>query len=235
MSSPEDKRVSLGRFYMPELRIETVIRILRRETRKFRVPIVSRIAESLSSQKPFLVLISCLLSLRTKDQTTAAASKRLFDLADSPKEMLGLSAGRIEKAIYPVGFYRTKAKRIKEICRALIDKFSSRVPDSIDDLLTLKGVGRKTANLVLTEGFGKLGVCVDTHVHRITNRLGFCRTNSPEETEERLRNKLPKRYWIEYNKLLVTWGQNICRPVSPLCKTCAIEKYCRKIGVIKHR
>ena len=220
---------------MPELRIEAVIRILRREARKFKVPIVSRIAESESAQKPFLVLISCLLSLRTKDQTTAAASERLFNLAGSPREILSLSVRQIEKAIYPAGFYRTKAKRIKEICRVLIDKFSSRVPEGLEDLLTLKGVGRKTANLVLTEGFGKLGVCVDTHVRRITNRLGFCRTRSPEETEACLRNKLPKRYWIEYNKLLVTWGQNICKPVSPLCWTCVIEKYCRKIGVIKHR
>ena len=220
---------------MPELRIEAVIRILRREARKFKVPIVSRIAESESAQKPFLVLISCLLSLRTKDQTTAAASERLFNLAGSPREILSLSVRQIEKAIYPAGFYRTKAKRIKEICRVLIDKFSSRVPEGLEDLLTLKGVGRKTANLVLTEGFGKLGICVDTHVHRITNRLGFCRSGSPEETEACLRNKLPKRYWIEYNKLLVTWGQNICKPVSPLCGTCAVEKYCRKIGVIKHR
>lgn len=220
---------------MPKCDIEAVIWILRRETRKFTVPIVSRIAESSSSRKPFLVLISCLLSLRTKDETTASASGRLFSLAESPKEMTGLSVSQIEKAIYPVGFYRTKAKRIKEICRALIDTFSSRVPEGLEDLLTLKGVGRKTANLVLTEGFGKLGVCVDTHVHRITNRLGFCRTGSPGETEACLRNKLPKRYWIEYNKLLVTWGQNICKPVSPLCGSCAIEKYCRKIGVVKHR
>ena len=133
---------------MPELRIEAVIRILRREARKFKVPIVSRIAESESAQKPFLVLISCLLSLRTKDQTTAAASERLFNLAGSPREILSLSVRQIEKAIYPAGFYRTKAKRIKGICRVLIDKFSSRVPDGLEDLLTLKGVGRKTANLV---------------------------------------------------------------------------------------
>ena len=220
---------------MPKCDIEAVIRILRRETRKFTIPIVSRIAESSSSQKPFLVLISCLLSLRTKDDTTASASERLFNLAASPREMLRLSVGQIEKAIYPVGFYRTKARRIKDICRLLIDKFSSRVPDSIEDLLTLKGVGRKTANLVLTEGFGKLGVCVDTHVHRITNRLGFCRTRFPEETEACLRNRLPTRHWIEYNKLLVAWGQNICKPISPLCGVCAVEKYCRKIGVVKHR
>ena len=218
-----------------EINIEAVIRILRIETRKFKVPIVSRIADEESVQKPFLVLISCLLSLRTKDETTASASERLFNLAGSPREMFGLSTGQIEKAIYPVGFYRVKAKRIKEICRALIDKFSSRVPDNLDELLGLKGVGRKTANLVLTEGFGKLGVCVDTHVHRITNRLGLCRTKEPLDTEMCLRNKLPKRYWIEYNKLLVTWGQNICKPISPLCGACAIEKYCRKIGAVKHR
>src|SRR3989338_8682520 len=147
-----------------EINIEAVVRTLRRAAREFKIPVVSRIADEASAQKPFLVLISCLLSLRTKDETTAAASGRLFDLAVSPREILGLSVPQIEKAIYPVGFYRVKAKRIKEICRALIGKFSSRVPDSLEDLLTLKGVCRKTANLVLTEGFGKLGVCVDTHV-----------------------------------------------------------------------
>lgn len=225
---------------MPGCDIEVVIRILRRETRKFRVPIVSQIAESESAQKPFLVLISCLLSLRTKDlrtkdETTASASGRLFDLAASPQEILGLSVRQIEKAIYPVGFYRVKARRIKEICRTLIDTFSSRVPDSLDELLTLKGVGRKTANLVLTEGFGKLGICVDVHVHRITNRLGLCKTKTPKETEFFLRNKLPKRYWIEYNTLLVTWGQNICKPISPLCAQCAIKRYCRRIGVTTSR
>lgn len=149
---------------MPELPIAKVIGILRRETGKFEVPIVSRIAESASVQKPFLVLISCLLSLRTQDRTTAAASERIFNLAGSPRDMLGLSLRQIEKAIYLADFYRTKAKRIQEISRALIDRFSSRVPDTLEDLLTLKGVDRKTANLVLTEGFGKLGVCVDTHV-----------------------------------------------------------------------
>ena len=218
-----------------KINIEAVIRILRRETRKFKVPIVSRIAQGASVQKPFLVLISCLLSLRTKDETTASASERLFNLAASPQEMLGLSVGQIEKAIYPVGFYRVKARRIREICRTLINKFSSRVPDNLDELLNLKGVGRKTANLVLTEGFGKLGVCVDTHVHRITNRLGLCRTKNPRQTEFCLRNKLPKRYWIEYNTLLVAWGQNICKPVSPLCTHCAIERYCRRIGVTTSR
>lgn len=180
------------------------------------------------------MLISCILSLRTKDKTTLEASLRLFKLAKNPFEILKLKVIEIEKAIYPVGFYHTKARRIKGICKTLIEEFQSRVPDTLDELLSLKGVGRKTANLVLTEGFGKLGVCVDTHVHRITNRMGLCQTKTPEKTEICLRNTLPRRYWIEYNTLLVTWGQNICKPVTPLCSMCAIERYCPKIGVWKH-
>ena len=209
--------------------LNAIIRILKKEAQHFSLPSVSQISQEY--KEPFFVLISCLLSLRTKDKTTAEASARLFHLAKSPAEMLELSIGKIEKAIYPAGFYHTKARRIKQICRTLIDTFSSSVPDTLEELLSLKGVGRKTANLVLTEGFGKLGVCVDTHVHRITNRLGFCKTKTPEKTEACLRNTLPKRYWIEYNKLLVTWGQNICKPISPLCSVCAIEKYCQKTGV----
>lgn len=213
--------------------IEAIIRILRSKTKRFTLPSVSQISKEFKS--PFFVLISCILSLRTKDKTTHAASLRLFSRANDPQEMLKLKISEIEKEIYPVGFYHTKAKVIKGICKALINKFSSRVPDTLEQLLTLKGVGRKTANLVLTEGYGKLAVCVDTHVHRISNRAGFCRTKYPEETEICLRNKLQKKYWIEYNRLLVSWGQNICRPVSPLCSVCAIKGYCRKIGVGKHR
>lgn len=213
--------------------IESIVRILEKETQKFIIPAVSLI--SLKFKSPFLVLISCLLSLRTKDETTSKASFRLFKLARTPEAMAKLKAADIEKAIYPVGFYRTKAKRIREICQTLIEKFSSRVPRAMEELLSLKGVGRKTANLVLTEGFGLLGVCVDTHVHRITNRLGYCAAKTPEETEMCLRNKLPKRHWIAYNRLLVTWGQNICKPISPLCSVCAISAYCQKIGVVKHR
>ena len=224
--------------------IEAIIRILRKETRDFGLPSVSRIAEEfsgkhkglpVSGRRPFLVLISCILSLRTQDKTTIRASRRLFGLARTPLEMLKLRVDVIEKAIYPVGFYHTKARRIKEISKKLVERFNSQVPDTLEDLLEFKGVGRKTANLVLTEGFGKLGICVDTHVHRITNRLGFCATNSPEDTEECLRDKLPQKHWIEYNTLLVSWGQNVCRPVSPLCGLCAIEKYCLKIKVGKHK
>ena len=145
--------------------------------------------------------------------------------------MLKLSPRQIERLIYPVGFYRTKARVILGICRDLLDRFGGRVPDEIDDLLTLKGVGRKTANLVVTMGYGKPGICVDTHVHRISNRLGYVRTRTPEETEMALRAKLPKRYWIGYNDLLVAFGQNVCTPISPRCSTCPVRTLCRRVGV----
>lgn len=182
-------------------------------------------------KSPFLVLISCILSLRTKDETTLPASERLFALADTPAAMLNLPLATIEKAVYPVGFYKTKARTIHGICRDILEKFSGRVPDDIDTLMTMKGVGRKTANLVLTEGFNKPAMCVDTHVHRISNRLGYIRTKDPEATEWALREKLPTKYWMQYNALLVTWGQNVCRPVSPLCSTCPVNDLCRKTGV----
>ncbi|MDP3143379.1 MAG: endonuclease III [Candidatus Omnitrophota bacterium] len=215
------------------MQIEKIIPILKKETAKWTVPIVTEVGQK--HRDPFLVLISCILSLRTKDEVTRGASKRLFKLADSPYKMLKLSFRKIEKTIYPVGFYRVKAKNIISISRALIARFNSQVPDDLEELLTLQGVGRKTANLVLTEGFNKLGICVDTHVHRISNRLGYIKTRNPFETEMALRNKLPKRFWIEYNNLLVAWGQNICKPVSPQCSICPISKYCRKTGVKLHR
>ena len=186
-------------------------------------------------KNPFLVLISCLLSLRTKDETTLPASERLFRLADNPYSMLQLTIPAIEKAIYPVGFYKTKAQRIHGICRDLIDRFDGKVPDNLDSLLTLKGVGRKTANLVLTEGFGRLGVCVDTHVHRISNRMGYVQTRTPEETEWALREKLPKEFWIEFNSLLVLWGQNVCKPISPFCSQCPVGSLCTRINIDKSR
>ncbi len=209
--------------------IHQAIRILRREVPKWKVPIVTLIAESRHS--PFHILISCILSLRTQDTTTAKASHRLFELADTPGEMLRLSAKKIEKAIFPVGFYRVKAQTIREICRTLIDKYSGKVPDDIDELLKLKGVGRKTANLVVTLGYRKPGICVDTHVHRISNRWGYVGTKNPEKTEFALRAKLPKRYWIEYNDLLVSFGQHLCRPISPVCSQCPVRRYCDRVGV----
>ncbi len=184
---------------------------------------------------PYLVLISCLMSLRTKDETTLPAAERLFALAKTPEEMLRLTIPQIEKAIFPVGFYKTKAERIQAISRDLLDRFDGRVPDTMEALLSLKGVGRKTANLVLTEGFGIPAMCVDTHVHRISNRMGYVRTKTPEETEWALRKKLPREYWMEYNAFLVSWGQNICRPLSPLCSTCPVRPHCARRGVIKSR
>jgi endonuclease III len=145
--------------------------------------------------------------------------------------MLKLTAKKIEKLIYPVGFYKTKAKNIREICRTLINKYDGKVPDDIDELLKFKGVGRKTANLVVTLGYKKPGICVDTHVHRISNRWGYVKTKTPEKTEFALREKLPKQYWIEYNDLLVSFGQHLCRPISPLCSQCPIVKYCRQVEV----
>jgi endonuclease III len=184
---------------------------------------------------PFKVLISCLLSLRTKDETTGPAAARLFALAGSPGEMLTIPVEKIEQAIYPVGFYRTKAKTILEVCRALVGHHAGQVPDTIEALLDLKGVGRKTANLVLTLGFQKPAMCVDTHVHRISNRWGYVRTKDPEQTEFVLRHKLPKAYWLLYNDLLVAFGQNICKPISPLCRQCPLDAACPKLGVRQHR
>ena len=188
-----------------------------------------------SPKDPFKVLVSCILSLRTQDKTTGAASERLFKLAPDLKTMSGLTVRKIEKAIYPVGFYRVKAERIREFCKVLIKDFGSVVPDEINELLKLKGVGRKTANLVVTLGYGKPGICVDTHVHRISNRWGYIKTKTPEQTELALRKKLPNKYWLRINGLLVAFGQNICKPISPICSRCSIEKFCDKSGVKKHR
>jgi endonuclease-3 len=218
---------------MKDQEIHKAVRVLRREVPKWETPIVTLMAETYRS--PFRVLISCILSLRTQDSTTARASHRLFALADTPEKMLRLSEPKIAKTIYPVGFYRTKAKVIREICRTLIRDYGGKVPDEIDELLKLKGVGRKTANLVVTLGYQKPGICVDTHVHRISNRWGYIKTKDPKETEFALREKLPRQYWIEYNDLLVSFGQHLCRPISPLCSQCPVEKYCQKVGVTMHR
>ena len=223
---------------MRKVDIPEVMRILRRECGRLETPYVTEVSERRGQdqdQDPFRVLVSCILSLRTKDQVTREASERLFRLADTPAALAALRRGVIERAIYPAGFYRVKAATLKEVSREIWKKYSSRVPDTIEELLKLKGIGRKTANLVVTMGFGKPGICVDTHVHRITNRWGFVRTSSPVETEFELRKKLPKRYWIPLNDLLVTWGQNICRPVSPLCSRCALNRYCGRVGVKKRR
>jgi len=210
-----------------------VIRTLTRHAPSWRATALAEVAAE--RDDPFRVLIACLLSLRTKDETTGPAATRLFGLADTPRAMLRLAPRQIERAIFPVGFYRTKARVILGVCRDLIERFDGRVPDDIDALLTLKGVGRKTANLVVTQGFNKPGICVDVHVHRISNRLGYVKTRNPEETEMALRRRLPRRYWIDYNSLLVSFGQNICQPVSPRCSACPVSHACPRLGVTRSR
>ncbi len=219
---------------MRQEQIYAAIRIVKREILRWQEPVVGVVAKE-SGRNPFLILMSTLLSLRTKDKTTREAGDRLFALARTPATMLALPRKKIEQAIYPVGFYRTKAESILEICRRLIHDYGGEVPDSIDELLTLPGVGRKTANLVVTIGFGKPGICVDIHVHRISNRWGYIKTKTPEESETVLRRTLPKQYWIIYNDLLVPYGQNLCLPVSPLCSTCKLAYMCDQVGVTKSR
>jgi len=177
---------------------------------------------------PFLVLISCILSLRTNDKTTYPATLRMLELGKTPKDFSKVDVKKLEKAIYPVGFYINKAEQIIELSKTLAEKYNSKVPDEIDELVKFKGVGRKTANLVLSRGFNKPAICVDVHVHRIFNRLGYIKTKTPDESEIELRKKLPEKFWIDINTLLVTHGQNVCKPIKPMCEICPIEKYCEK-------
>jgi endonuclease-3 len=214
-------------------KVSAMLSVLRREAPKWGAPIVALMAHQ--KEDPFLTLAGCILSLRTKDEVTAVAAERLFARASTPKALLALSPREIEGLIYPVGFYRTKARVLLAICEDLIGKFSGQVPDSIDDLLRLKGVGRKTANLVVTQAFGKPGICVDTHVHRISNRWGLVKTGTPEKTEMALREVLPRRHWIDYNTILVAFGQTLCQPVSPWCSRCPIAAGCPRIGVTHSR
>ncbi|HIS54012.1 TPA: endonuclease III [Candidatus Galligastranaerophilus gallistercoris] len=177
---------------------------------------------------PYLVLICCILSLRTNDKTTYPASMRMLALGKTPKEISKLDIKTLEEAIYPVGFYKNKAEQIIELSKILVEKYNSKVPDTIEELVKFRGVGRKTANLVLTKGFNKPAICVDVHVHRICNRLGYVKTKNPEETEFKLREILPEKYWIDFNTLLVTHGQNVCKPINPKCEICSLNKFCKK-------
>jgi endonuclease-3 len=210
--------------------IHPVVRILKREIRKWPVPALANFVDT-----PFTTLISCILSLRTQDRTTYPASERLFAIAATPKKMLATPVKVIEKTIYPVAFYRTKARTIHAICTILLERFGGKVPSDLESLLSLPGVGRKTANIVVTLAFQKPGIAVDTHVHRISNRLGYVRTKMADETEMALRKKLPTRYWIVFNDLLVAYGQNLCKPISPHCSECRIAAYCRRVGVTRSR
>jgi endonuclease-3 len=221
-----------GGYSVEDEDIHQVIRLLRREVGRLREPAVTRVSRS---RDPFKVLVSCVISLRTKDEVTGEASARLFEAADTAERMGNLTERKIEKLIYPAGFYRVKARNIREISRRITREYGGRVPDTIDELLTLPGVGRKTANLVVSVGYGKPGICVDTHVHRISNRLGYVRTRTPRETEFALRDKLPPKYWIDFNDLLVTYGQNICTPVSPRCSICGLAALCDRVEVERSR
>lgn len=213
--------------------IDAIISTLTVAAEQWNEPIVTELTRT--TRDPYKVLISTIISLRTKDDVTREASKRLFDSAETPYDMVRLTPEDIEKAIFPAGFYRNKAQVILDASETIINQYGGRVPDDIDELLTIRGVGRKTANLVVTMGYGKPGICVDTHVHRISNRLGYVHTKTPVETEFALREKLPEKYWIIYNDLLVTFGQNLCKPISPLCSQCPIHDHCLRVGVSRSR
>ncbi len=212
--------------------IYKVIPILEETITRWKEPVVGVVARK---KDPYRILIATILSLRTKDETTRIASDKLFNRADTPEDMIRLPVDEIAELIYPVGFYRNKAKTIVEVSQVLFDEYNGIVPDDVDELMKFKGVGRKTANLVVTLGYNKPGICVDIHVHRISNRLGYVSTKSPDETEFALRKKLPKEYWIRLNDLLVPYGQNLCKPVSPYCSECPIYDYCKRIGVDRSR
>ena len=176
---------------------------------------------------PYIVLIACILSLRTKDQTTYPATMRMLEIAKTPEDMAKADLEKLTEAIYPVGFYQNKAKQIIELSKRIVDEYNGKVPDSIEELVKFNGVGRKTANLVMAKGFNLPAICVDVHVHRIFNRLGLVNTKTPDETEMKLREIIPQKYWIDLNTLFVTLGQNICKPTKPVCENCAICEFCR--------
>ncbi len=219
---------------MKDQDIHQIIPILREKAKEWELPMVDSMGRH-EERTPYQILIATILSLRTKDTLTAKIAPKLFDVAGNPYEMVKLSAKEIVEIIYPVGFYRNKAKSILEVSQQLIEQYQGRVPDELDQLLELPGVGRKTANLVITAGFNKPGICVDTHVHRISNRWGYIETQTPEKTEFALREKLPPEYWIEYNGLLVSMGQNLCTPISPWCSQCPVSQFCERVGVERSR
>jgi endonuclease-3 len=219
---------------MKKADIHKVYDILEDVYKNMEEPSVTKISKQ-TKRDPFRVLVSCLISLRTKDEVTLEASTRLFAKADNPADMLKLSEEEIGRLIYPAGFYKTKAVTITNICRILLDEYEGVVPDEIDELLKLKGVGRKTANLVVVEGYERDAICVDTHVHRIFNRLGYVKTKNPDKTEMELRRILPQKYWIRINEILVSYGREICKPVSPYCSTCRLSEICDKVSVDKRR
>jgi len=211
---------------MKDSDMDFVIKTIRTDIKKNKFATPSVTFLKVHGATPFKILISTIISLRTKDEITLAAAQRLFEIAGAPKDMLKIGDNKIAEIIYPAGFYNVKSRNIIDISRDLIDKYEGIVPDTIEELVKLEGVGRKTANLVVSLGYEKPAICVDTHVHRISNRLGYVNTKNPDDTETALRKKLPQKYWNEYNDLLVTYGQNICRPVGPKCEICNVRKVC---------
>ncbi len=213
------------------LQVPQVMRALARAIRDHELPAIEKIAES-RHRHAFHILIGTLLSARTQDATTHVASERLFRVAATPAKMALLTTRQVEKLVYPVSFYRNKARHVQATCRLLIERFGGSVPGTMEDLLTLPGVGRKTANLVLILAFASRdNICVDTHVHRISNRLGWVTTRTPEQTEQALYRVADRRWWADINLYLVTWGQNVCRPIRPRCAGCVISRWCPRIGV----
>lgn len=214
---------------MMEIDIDKIYKILEEQVLNYKVPVVNLVKKQ--TQDPFKILVSTILSARTKDEITRVVSKRLFSKIKNYRDLSKLSVKQIEKLIYPIGFYKNKAKLLKQLPVVLKKEFNGKVPDNINALIKLPGVGRKTANLVVGVAFNKPSICVDTHVHRIMNHIGYIKTKTPFETEMALRKKLPKKYWIKINYLLVVFGQNVCKPVSPKCSICPIKKYCNKVNV----
>ncbi len=214
--------------------VKNIITVLRNATKGMVEPACMTIVKEYG-RNPFLILVSCILSLRTKDTVSLPASRRLFALCKTPLQLLAISQQKIAQTIFPVGFYKRKAQQLHKLCKQLINNFGGKVPSTEKELMSLVGVGLKTTNLVLGEGFDIPAICVDVHVHRISNRLGLIATKTPEETEKELKKILPKNIWIEYNRLLVMWGQNICTPTSPWCSKCPLFDVCEKINVLKSR
>ncbi|MBD3344549.1 MAG: endonuclease III [Chitinivibrionales bacterium] len=209
--------------------IQAVYSILEREFKKHRMPVVDLVQAQ--TRDPFKVLLSTIISARTKDETTTAASNKLFSVVHTPEDLAKIPVGKLEQLIYPVGFYKNKARHLKKLPRALNELYGGKVPDTVEELVQLPGVGRKTANLVVVIGFNKPAICVDVHVHRIVNRLGYLQTKTPFETEMKLREILPKKFWLGINSYLVSFGQHLCRPINPRCDICPIYTYCERIGV----
>ncbi len=213
--------------------IAQVLSKVKAATAAYGVPVLERFNEM--TKDPYWVLISCILSLRAKDETTEIVAHQLYKTAPTPEKVLKIPLKKMEKLVYKSGFYHVKARNVLSITKDIIERFKGRVPDTIEELLSIKGVGRKTANLVVTVAYNKPGICVDTHVHRVSNRWGYVSAKTPDLTEMRLREKLPKRYWIKYNMWLVLFGRNICLPVSPLCSACPLRRLCPRAGVVKSR